>query len=256
MTRTTTNRRLARPPSHRPSPGRTSRRGPSLLPEYAEYEVAYEQSYRIQDTSFAVYELYVGEDGPPDFLSSSQPVATSLTLPFAWTPSLPSGGTVNLHVVVRVRNGYDLESFNVYETVLRFVNGDALLGPIFAPVDLVAYDRGTGRILVMAKYLAVDDPDPADTWELYVGEGADPVPGVDTPAYEGDMVFLDVESVVSQFLESYAPGTVVHIIASAVRSADGLRASSDVLLHTMADSIDLTDGFSFGGHTYEQQGPE
>lgn len=249
----------------RPSVGRRSLRGRSSPRRdsirrrplrsgtitFTTYLEVYEQGYRIADASLALYELFVGYGVAPDF--TAPPVATSATLPFSWTPTLPSSGTETLYVVVRQRNKYGLESFNVFEDVVEIVAHVETLGPITAPLDVAVYDAATGFLNVVAKYSSADDANPADTWLVYCKLGADPVPGTDSPAFTGPMTFLGVETAIAQVVGPYTPGAVAHVIVVAERSADGATAAAAVVLHTLALSLDLTNGSMFGGAAFEQQ---
>lgn len=230
-------RRIARPPS------------------WVEFAQTYQQGFRIANDSLAVFELFVGIDQSPDFTATGQPVATSLTLPFSFSPPLPpTGGTTTFHLVVRKRNAYDLQSFNVYERFLTIdSSGAEVLGPITPPLDVRVFDVKTGELRVIAKYISSEDTNPAETWEIYIKEGSDPVPGTDTPVFSGAMVFLGVESIVNEVIAGFTPGAVAHVIVTALRTSDSGRGNAAVVLFTVALSLDLTDGFLFGGSTFEQR---
>lgn len=213
------------------------------------YQV-FEQGYRVEDTSLAVYELYAGINVQPDF--TKPPAATSATLPFSWTPTLPGGnGTVN--IVVRQKNRFGFESFNVYSQAFVYQSGSQVKPPLSAPYNIRVYDALTGQVRVVAKYLSSNDAlYPADTWEIYVKIGSDPVPGTDTPNYSGAMAFVGVEAGVQQTLGTWSAGSIAHVIVSVVRSSDGARTSSPVTLWTLALPISLPDGFMFGGTVVEE----
>lgn len=234
--------------------GRFSR-SPARPPPWVEFTQVYQQGFRVADTAFDLFELFVGEDVSPDFNASGQPVATSATLPFSFTPTLPpSGSTKTLHIVVRKRSKYDLQSFNVFETLIVLDSaGIEQPGAVTAPFDIQVYDDALGVARVVAKYLSSDDSSPADTWEIYAQEGLDPVPGTDTPAVTQTMSFLGEESMISAVVSGFTPGAVLHVIVCAVRASDTTRGCAAVVLHTLAVSLDLTDGFLFGGTVYEQR---
>lgn len=232
-------------------PGKHLRRGPRKL-TWVTTTQTYEQAFRVANTALDLYELYVGEDAPPDF--DSPPEATSPTLPFSWSPTLPSSGEVTLYLTVRKRNKYNLQSFNVYSTVMVVDALGEVPGPVSAPFDVVAYDTATGYLNVVAKYVKTEDRNPADTWEVYVKFGSDPVPGVDTPAYTADMAFFGVESSVAAPVGPYTPGAVARIVVVAMRADDSERGASAVVLKTLAEApVDLSEGFLFGGNVYEQE---
>lgn len=230
--------------------GRTRRSRNKPIP-YFGWTETYTQGFRIEDTSLFLYELYVGENGPVDYTA---PVATSATLPFSWTPSLPSSGTAVYNVVVRQKNRYSMESFNVLSTQLKFVAHVPVLAPVHAPTNVIVYDDVSGYIRVVGKYVSTPDGiNPADTWELYVKFGSDPVPGTDTPVFTGPMTFLGVEAGITQLAGAYTPGTIAHVILVAKRSSDSSRGAAAVILHELAVNLNLSEGFLFGGNTFEDQ---
>lgn len=246
-------RRLNR--GHTPHPRQLTGRvrwRPGVSPPWVEFTQVYEQGYRVADDGLNVYELFVGEDGPPDF--TAPPEATSPTLPFSWSPTPPGTGTLDLHIVVRKRNKYDLQSFNVYETIKTIDTlGAEQPEPVSAPMDVRVYDGATGYIQVISKYLSSDDPQPADTWDVWVKIGSNPVIGVDAVSFTGAMSFFGVEAGLSRTFGPYSPGTVAHVLVSARRDSDDVRASAAIVLHTLAEALELMDGSLFGGEVYEQE---
>lgn len=233
--------------------GGVQRSGVRPGPTWIQYSMVYEDGYRVADASYDLYELYVGEDTNVDFTASDQPVATSPTLPFSWTPTPPLSGTKELHLVVRKRNKYGLVSQNVFETTLVIDSaGAAQPRLITAPVDLRVNDEAQGNLRITGKYVSHEDPEPADTWELYVVIGSDPTPGVTTPVYSGAMAFFGFEAGFSQVVGAYTPGTVAHVILTALRSGDDERASTDVTLKTLRSSFTIPDSQASQGTSYEQ----
>lgn len=220
---------------------------------YFEFSQTYEQGFRVADDSYDLYELYVGEDGPVDFGASGQPVATSPTLPFSWTPTPPGVGTKVLHIVVRKRNKYDLVGFNVYETI-KVIDSAAEeeLADVSAPIDLNVLDWESGYIRILARYMAIEDPDPADAWEVYAKEGSAPVPGTDTPSTP-TMVVLGASAGVQVTAGPFTPGATVHVIVVAKRTSDTNRGVSETVEHVMAEDQSPTNGEMFGGDSYEQR---
>jgi hypothetical protein len=234
--------------------GAVRRMGGGRPTDWVEFSQTYTQSFRVADSSFARYELYVGENKSPDL--EGPPTATSATLPFSWAPTPPSSGTKALHIVVRLRNKYGLGSFNVYETI-RVINsaGVEQLGPVSDPQDVRIYDGATGYIRVIAKYVASLDQNPADTWEVYVKIGSAPVIGVDAPVSLGTaatMLFLGEETTLAVTVGPYTAGTVAYVLVVAKRAVDSERGVAPVVLHTLALALDLDDGQMFGGSVFEQ----
>lgn len=232
--------------------GKVTRRGGHFSPGWTTFHQTYEQAYRVANTALAKYELYVGVDGPPDF--SAPPTATSPTLPFTWTPTPPGAGSIELHMVVRQRNKYDLQSFNVFETV-RTIHSTGTIdaAPVSPPIDVRIYDGDEGYAIVVAKYMSIDDPLPANTWDLYVKIGSTPVPGVDVATYTGPITFMGVEGALSRIVGPYTPGTLLHVVLAARRSSDGVRGVAAEVLFTLATSLALPDVGLFGGEHFEQR---
>jgi hypothetical protein len=255
---TQTRRRIVRRSRIQPGQnGRVRRWGVRRTSTESTHTQTFEQGYRVADASLDRYELYVGEDTPVDFDASGQPVATSVTLPFSWSPTPPgSGSSKDLHLVVRKRNAYGLVGFNVYETIKRIDSlGAEELGPVTAPLGVAVLDQETTYIRVIARYDSSEDENPADTWEVYLGWGSDPTPGVDSPIYSGSMVFIGSQAGLAILLggSGYAPGSTAHVIVTAKRASDNERASAAVVQHVLAEVLDLSAGELFGGSAYEQR---
>lgn len=231
--------------------GATSRRGPPHLP-WTQFAQTYEQGFRVANDSLALYELYVGENVPPNF--AAPPTATSATLPIVWSPTPPGAGTLTLHIVVRRRNKYDLQSFNVYETI-RIIDtaGAEQLSTVSDPFDVAVYDDAPGYVRVLAKYGNTEDANPADLWEVYAAEGAAPTPGVSVPAYEGTMRFIGTEAGLQATIGPYTPGATLHVIVVAMRDVDNERGVAATVLKVLAEPLDLEEGTLFGNDAYEQR---
>lgn len=216
------------------------------------YTQVYQQAFRVADTAFDLFELFVGEGVAPDF--TSPPAATSPTLPFSFTPTPPgTGSTTELHLVVRRRNTFDLQSFNVGEVLRTIDSASAEVVTISVPIDVQVYDGLATFLSPVAKYVSLDDPLPADTWEVFVTIGSDPDPLVDAPAFTGPMSFVGVESFLVASVGPFTPGTVAHVIVVAKRAAGSEVGIAAVVLKAVVLPLDLLDGEMFGGGTYEQR---
>jgi len=218
----------------------------------------YRQTYRVADDSLERWELYLGEDEMPDFDDSSQPVATSLTLPFSFSPSLPdSGDTVQLYLVVRKRNRFDLLSHNQHPTIVEIDSvGDEELGELSNPEIIRVIDGVSGEIIVFARYPYGVDRNEADTWELYVEEGVDPDPDLDEPVATEVFGLPTADYLWRVKADGLTPGSTYHVMAVVVRaseSGDGERGESSVVQIALAESydIDADEATLFGGQEHE-----
>ena len=224
----------------------------------ATYTKVYRQIHRVADTSLEQYELYVGVDAMPDFNDSLQPVAVSASLPISHTPDpAPSGDTVKLYAVTRKRNRYNLLSFNQYPSIIEINDlSEEELGPLTAPEILRVLNGVTGEIIVSARYPAGIDRNEADTWDLYVEDGIDPDPAVNTPVATEDfgMVRNDYFWKISE--DGLTPGSTYHVmvvVRRSIDSEDGEEGESAVVQHTCAEAynIDAEEASLFGGNDYE-----
>lgn len=198
--------------------------------------------YRVADSSYDRYELYVGEDALPDFDDSAQPVATNATLPFTYalTPPPPSGSTV-FYCVVRKRNKYNLLSHNQWcQTFEIESDGTEILGPLSAPGNPKALPAPGSEVIACASYIAPDRYQ-ANRWMVWAKEGSDPVPGVDVELVDqefksgGGSQFLQVN------LGSFTPGSIVHILVGVERDEDSELTTADVILHTIPAVAEVSE---------------
>jgi hypothetical protein len=211
------------------------------------HDKVWRESYRVADDSLNRYELYVGEDALPDFDASGQPVATSASLPFTYTPTpADPGQTKQLNCVVRKRNQYDLLSFNQSPTILTIdENGDEELGPITDPEILDIIDGVTGEIIVIARYPRDIDTNEADTWEVYAEAGSYPDPDLDTPKVTAAMGQPGADYRIHQSITGLTPGVEYNVLVVAVRSEDsgtGERGESEIEQHTLAQTYTIDAG--------------
>ena len=176
--------------------------------------------FREADTALALYELYAGEDANPDFVT---PVATSATLPFEYTPTLPVSGSIDYRLCVRKRNEYNLVGFNEYlRTFSIDENGDIGLGPVTAPTFSVS-ETGGGYLRVLASYPKHNDANQATAWHIYTrGDGVNPDPATDTPisvAMTANKNGLTPNILLSYRLGPYADGEEIRVLVTTARGA-------------------------------------
>lgn len=217
--------------------------------KFVEFRQTYQDGFRIADTQYDLFELYVGEDQQPNF--SAAPAKTSATLTMTYTPTPPGSGTKTLYLVVRRRNPYTLRSFNVWaKTIVINSSGVEVLGPVSAPRSVETYDGASGYVRVVSKYLRTDDASPADTWNVWVKIGANPVPGVDAVTYSAAMVFFFDEASLAVSLGGYTPGADARVLVAAKRTSDGVLGQAAVEQHTLAVGLNVDDGDAFGGEAF------
>lgn len=205
--------------------------------------------YRVADTDLEQYELYVGEEGPPDFEDSAQPVAVSPTLPFSYALPLPASGVINYYCVVRRRNKYNLLSFNQWSTIISIDEvGDEDLGLLSAPVNVKALTYPGSYLIACASYLGGDRYAPS-RWKIWAKEGSDPVPGVDSPLVDKEFNSnLEAQSIRSK-IGTFTPGSTVHVLVGVERDGDGALATAAVVQQTipLAGAVAAEDSQMFGG---------
>ena len=216
---------------------------------FVEFTEIYLHSYRVADAALGVFQLYIGEDAEPDFLSAPQ--ATSQTLPFSFAITPPGAGKKTVNVVVRLQNEFGLSSFNVFKTSFVIdTTGNEVLGPISPPVISLLEQETLGRAVAIGEYIG-DDINPADKWEFYAKEGSDPVPGVDIPVATGNLLYIGPIAIFRSILGDFTPGVTLHVIATALRDVDSERGNSAVSQIVLNLSPDLNEGTTFGGTVTE-----
>ncbi|MBU0847504.1 hypothetical protein KKH23_10000, partial [Patescibacteria group bacterium] len=187
----------------------------------------FDSLFRLADTTIEGYELYVGEDEEPDLTAA--PNATNATLPFSHGITPPVSGETEFRAVVRYRNAYDLVSPNTYSRS-RTVddNGDEVPQPPTAPTFSIETGPG-GIVKILAYYNPGDDETVADTWRIYAEEGADPVPGVDTPtevSMEADAVIGSPVFALHYDSSQYGHNVEVRVLVTAYRTSDSAESSN------------------------------
>jgi len=218
----------------------------------------FQQHYRVADDSLDRWELYLEEDQLPDFDASDQPVATSTSLPFSYSPALPGSPDVKeLWAVVRKRSKYDLLSFNLHPTILTIDSGgEEELGELTDPEILQVFDGDAGEIIVFARYPYGVDRNEADTWELYAEDGVDPDPDVDTVRDTGAFGAPGADYLWRASATGLTPGSTYHVMVVVRRSEEsgsGEDGRSTVSQITLAQTYDLEEETTwlFGGQDHE-----
>jgi hypothetical protein len=148
-------------------------------------------NHRIANAALDRFELYVGIDAAPDFSAAPEvtqaPVyvghTPTLDPPIEYTPDLPETGTVDVHLVLRKRNAWNVCSDNLDAVIIRLdATGEEPPIPPSAPVDVAAVAIEGGVVRITARYVYTADAQPATRWLVYVTfDGNDPVVGVTLP---------------------------------------------------------------------------
>jgi len=196
--------------------------------------------YRVGDTALARYELFLGEDVDPDFVT---PVDTSATLPFSYALAPPLIGTLEYRAVVRQRNQYDLSNFNLWTR--KFVIDDAglLVVPTPSPPDNIAL-TGTagGMVTVSATYNPDHDETQADTWLIYYrGDGTDPTVGVDTPlviTMTPDLFFGSPQRRLNYSLGPFGLGTDLHVLVRTRKATGSVDSTNTTIVQLTVATTD------------------
>lgn len=202
----------------------------------------FRQRYRVADDSLERYELYVGRDEVPDFDDSTQPVATSSSLPISYSPSpADPGATVELNCVVRKRNKYNLLSFNQYPTIVEIdETGAEVDGPISTPEIIDVVDGASGQVFVFARYPRGIDRVEADTWRVYAEIGVYPNPLLYNFKTERSMDKPGVEYLSKIPVTGLTAGSTYHFVVEARREGMvGYGSLSAQFILTLAETVDL-----------------
>ena len=177
---------------------------------------------RIANDSAVGFAVYVGYDALPDFTAERDGFAAAKPVEFAIVP--PLAGTSDLYVVLREVNKYGVESQNQQtKTITIDTNGDEVLGPVSAPESLVVQTTIDDFFQVLMTYPGIlTDANPADTWRLYVGQGAAPTPGVDVPVATGSALEYGV-AVVGPYPTG---GVTYHFAVTVYRTEDATESAA------------------------------
>jgi len=219
---------------------------------FLDFQEEFIQNYRVEDSDFERYELWIGEDALPDL--SGEPNAVSQTLPFNYSITPPVSGTKTVYAVLRQRDKYGIISANQKTTVFVIdSSGMAVLAPPSAPLEMQLLQGSIGYAVVFLKYNESGDANPADTFRIFATEGSAPDPDIDAPAASASMVSFGGVAYYRAEIGPYTPGATLYVIGVAERSGDGQYGAIGPDTITLAESLTL-DGdkaTQFGGDQYE-----
>jgi hypothetical protein len=203
------------------------------------YEETLAGLYRIADEDLDWYELYVGEDGPPDF--DAAPNATGATLPFD-SATIVYGAGHAYHLVVRRRNRHGLRSANVAETIFTIdPDGVARTNPPSAPVILGWTPIAGGAFLLKVAYYYPADAAAiqADTYHIYATfDGSDPDPATESPVAAA-IPKADGTGYYEYATATNAHGAIGKVLVRTLRSADSVESASTPIATATADADGL-----------------
>jgi len=172
-------------------------------------------NYRIEDTTIELYELYRGDGVAPDL--TAPPWETFAALPHT-TAALTAGH--DWYFVLRKRNRHNLVSQNLVSTVISLSGGGAQnTYPSNPSFEAAAAAGGTIRVTAAYEYLP-DGANAANVWVVWLKNGADPVPGVDTPTYVEGMVRANGMALLDYTSSAFGHGSDVHVLVRALRLDD------------------------------------
>jgi len=179
--------------------------------------------YRIANDAVEGYVVWVGHGALPDLTDDPDGFAAALPIDVTVTP--PGSGTLDLFVITRRRNKYGLVSQNQQAKVITIdSSGDEALGDLSAPeiIDVTTGADDAFHLWFRYPGLAAD-PNPADTYRVYVKKGAAPTPGVDTPAATGAATATGAV-VVGPYADG---GATYHFAVTVYRTADTAESTAD-----------------------------
>lgn len=219
---------------------------------FLDFQQEFIQNYRVEDSDFERYELWIGEDALPDL--GGEPAAVSQTLPFNYSIAPPVSGTKTVYAVLRMRDKYGIISANQKTTVFVIdSSGMAVLSPPSAPLEMNLLQGTVGYAVVFLKYNASGDANPADTFKVFASEGSAPDPDTDTPAASATMVTFGGIAYYRALIGPYTPGATLYVIGTAERSSDGQYGAigPDTIVLAEALALDGDKTTQFGGDQYE-----
>ena len=196
--------------------------------------------YRIEDTTVAGYELYVGEDDDPDFTATPDATASALPITYALTP--PVAGNLSYNWVCRYRNQYGKLSQNYYQrTVTIDSAGDEVVATLAPPTDIVLSDAYGGEVFVEGIYNGSADDNLANFFRIYVTtDGTAPDPTTASPDYSVAMSpYGGPVKTLSTRIGPYSYTDTIKVLTTAYKSTT-----------TIAESVNTT-ATSFTVGTYE-----
>lgn len=210
---------------------------------------------RMENTSLARYEVYVGTDAMPTL--TDDPVENPPTYTFTVSPktfSLAAGHTY--YLCTRYRGSDGICDGNVTVKVVTIsAGGELVTAAPSAPINTEIKGASGGRVEIKAIYDA-SESDPADKWKIYKTEdGSTPDPTNAGHLYQtiamatGDPVKrLDWTST-----DIWASGTVIKIVVTASRTADGIQSPNTVV---SSYTVDTTGPVLYGGGAILNEGAD
>jgi hypothetical protein len=133
--------------------------------------------FRIANSTLAQYETFVGVGTEPNTSGTATETFSSLPHTTTYTLTPPATGTLTYNFVTNYRNAYGLVSENVdVESITIDHNGNLVLQPPISPVGQTIAGTVAGAFTVTAQYYYRGDPNPADTWHVYLSyDGSNPL---------------------------------------------------------------------------------
>lgn len=204
------------------------------------YEKLSKGYYAVDQWALEEFQVFVGEDAPPD--TDATPDASGGSFPLVVPVTPPVSGEKVLNVLVLGQNAWDLTSRNkrVHTLVIDDAGEDAT-SPLTVPEGITARVVPGGYVDVAAEYSPSQDASPADKWNLYIRtDGTDPVPSSDTPTQidMGTGRTFTPNYYLADRLGPYPYNTDFRMIARTLRISDGAESTNTDVTQVTVDTYE------------------
>jgi hypothetical protein len=189
----------------------------------------------------AQFELYIGEDGPPDF--DAAPAETFTVLSHTTATTLTDN--VTSHLVTRYRNKYGIVCLNTEALLIELdASGDEVPTPPSGPEEMAIAPAADGAVNVTATYLYETDgtTNQGDIFAIWLTtDGADPLPDIDVPDETIEMVKVDGSARLDFTSGTFADGLTAKTIVRVRRTGPPAVFSTNTAIVSTTTQTDGPD---------------